>query len=106
MPALHPPGSQPGVAHGTSVHRLNASVARGDTKKGFASLFCFLTLRGTTKRTAPFFMRTTARAYDTDHFLTSTSRRSAVQWAGGQMRYAVYTRGRGDGERPGVHVAG
>ena len=29
VPAPHPPGFQPGVAHGT---QLNASVARGDTK--------------------------------------------------------------------------
>jgi len=30
VPAPHPPGFQPGVAHGT---QLNASVARGDTIK-------------------------------------------------------------------------
>ena len=31
VPAPHPPGFQPGVAHGT---QLNASVARGDTIRG------------------------------------------------------------------------
>ena len=33
VPAPHPPGFQPGVAHGIE---LNASVASGDTKKNAA----------------------------------------------------------------------
>ena len=58
VPAPHPPGFQPGVAHGT---QLNASVARGDTKimtnmnhnMSFDSLdevlFNLLAVRGTRK---------------------------------------------------------